>query len=142
MRRARDSRAGRRAPLIAGMVLALASLALAQDFSFPPVPEPAENPVTEPKRVLGKLLFWEEQLSSDNTVSRGTCHIPSSGGADPRIGIHPGADGFIGTVDDVFGSLGIRRYNSNMDPIEDSHFGDDHAQDPARTARRADPYRR
>ena len=46
-----------------------------------PPPESSENPVTEPKRVLGKILFWEEQLSSDDTVACGTCHIPAAGGA-------------------------------------------------------------
>ncbi len=29
------------------------------------------------KRVLGKILFWDEQLSSDDTVACGTCHIPA-----------------------------------------------------------------
>ena len=41
---------------------------------LPPVPVPAENPITEPKRVLGKILFWDEQLSSDGSVACGTCH--------------------------------------------------------------------
>jgi cytochrome c peroxidase len=72
---------------------------------LPPVPVPAENPITEPKRVLGKILFWEEQLSSDGTVACGTCHRPSAGGADPRAGRHPGVD--KGTIDDVMGSPGI-----------------------------------
>ena len=31
------------------------------------MPFPPQNPLTEPKRVLGKILFWEEQLSSDDT---------------------------------------------------------------------------
>jgi cytochrome c peroxidase len=72
---------------------------------LPPVPVPAENPITEPKRVLGKILFWDEQLSSDGTVACGTCHRPSAGGADPRAGRHPGVD--KGTIDDVMGSPGI-----------------------------------
>jgi hypothetical protein len=67
-------------------VLALA-LALSRPLAagLPPVPVPAENPITEPKRVLGKILFWDEQLSSDGTVACGTCHRPSAGGADPRM---------------------------------------------------------
>ena len=44
---------------------------------------PTENPVTEEKRILGKLLFWEEQLSSDNTMACGTCHQLPAGGAPP-----------------------------------------------------------
>ena len=30
---------------------------------FPPVPVPEENPITEEKRVLGKILFWAERLA-------------------------------------------------------------------------------
>ena len=60
-------RYGRRGLAVAVGVIALgASAALA---ALPPVPVPAENPITEPKRVLGKILFWDEQLSSDNTVA-------------------------------------------------------------------------
>jgi cytochrome c peroxidase len=73
--------------------------------ALPPVPVPAENPITEPKRVLGKALFWDEQLSTNGTVACGTCHRPAFGGADPRAGRNPGTD--KGTIDDVRGSPGI-----------------------------------
>jgi cytochrome c peroxidase len=49
----------------------------------------------EAKRVLGKLLFWDEQLSSGNTMACGTCHDIASGGTDRRDG--PGAGGTGGT---------------------------------------------
>lgn len=88
----------------AGILTLCASAAFA---ALPPVPAPAENPITEPKRVLGKILFWDEQLSSDNTVACGTCHRPGKGGGDPRQGRHPGADGVLGTDDDTFGSPGV-----------------------------------
>jgi len=71
----------------------------------PAVPVPPENPITEPKRVLGKILFWDEQLSSNDAVACGTCHRPAYGGADPRKGRFPGTD--PGTIDDVIGSPGI-----------------------------------
>ena len=74
---------------------------------------PPENPVTEEKRVLGKILFWEEQLSTDNTVSCGTCHIPSEGGVDPRIGVNPGFDGIFGNDDDISGSPGVIMTDQN-----------------------------
>lgn len=83
-----------------------ATSALAQ---LPAVPSPAENPPTEAKRVLGKILFWDEQLSWDNTVACGTCHLPGAGGADTRAGRHPGTD--AGTIDDVRGSPGIALYD-------------------------------
>ncbi len=90
---------------------------------IPPVPVPAENPITEEKRVLGKILFWDEQLSSDNSMACGSCHIPSSAGADPRVGIHPGPDGLFGTDDDTFGSPGVVRRDNAGNPIEDPTFG-------------------
>ncbi|MEM7307503.1 MAG: cytochrome c peroxidase [Planctomycetota bacterium] len=75
-----------------------------------PVPAPAGNPITPAKAVLGKMLFWDEQLSSDNTISCGTCHIPSAGGVDPRTSsgsVHPSFDGIVGTPDDINGSFGV-----------------------------------
>ena len=69
---------------------------------------PAENPITEEKRVLGKILFWDEQLSSDNTTACGRCHIPNQAGTDARAGHHPGFDGEFDTADDVFASPGVR----------------------------------
>ena len=90
---------------------------------LPEVPFPIENPVSEDKRLLGKILFWEEQLSSDNTVACGTCHQPTSGGADGRQALHPGLDLQFGTDDDVIGSHGIARYDNSMQAIDDPIFG-------------------
>src|SRR5690606_12812 len=72
-----------------------------------PPPAPYENPITAEKAILGKILFWDEQLSSDGAVACGTCHQPRAGGADPRTGRHPGFDRLFATADDVFGSPGI-----------------------------------
>jgi cytochrome c peroxidase len=82
-------------------------LGLARSLSaaVPPVPVPVENPISDEKRVLGKILFWDEQLSADDSVACGTCHRPAYGGADPRVGRYPGVD--KGTIDDVRGSPGI-----------------------------------
>jgi cytochrome c peroxidase len=85
--------------------LILLLLALDARAELPPVPVPAENPITEAKRVLGKILFWDEQLSSDDSIACGTCHRPGAGGIDPRAGRHPGVD--AGSIDDVRGSPGI-----------------------------------
>lgn len=74
---------------------------------------PPQNPVTEEKRVLGKIIFWDEQLSSDNTMSCGTCHFPSAGGVDPRMGVNPSFDGIFATPDDVAGSPGVIMTDSN-----------------------------
>src|SRR5262245_18790285 len=88
---------------------------------LPPVPVPAENPRTEPKRVLGKILFWDEQLSSNGTVACGTCHRPAAGGGDPRAGRHPGVD--KGTIDDVMGSPGIVSLDHDGRPRPNALFG-------------------
>ena len=56
------------------------------------------------------MLFWDEQMSSDNTMSCGTCHIPSAGGGDPRASlgrVNPGSDLLFGTPDDIHGSPGM-----------------------------------
>ena len=44
------------------LMLLAVCLAAPLHAALPPVPVPAENPITEPKRVLGKILFWDEQL--------------------------------------------------------------------------------
>lgn len=79
--------------------------------AYPDPPYPAENPHTEAKALLGKVLFWEEQLSGDDTVACGTCHRAAAGGSDPRSrdeSSHlPGPDATLGTSDDIHGSPGI-----------------------------------
>ena len=102
----------------AGCLMAFAAVA-----ALPPAPVPAENPITEPKRVLGKILFWDEQLSSDNTVACGTCHRPGKGGGDPRQGRYPGADGIMNTDDDTFGSPGVPRMDKAGIAHEHKIFG-------------------
>jgi len=79
----------------------------------PPPPPPLGNPTTPDKVLLGKALFWDEQLSSTRTVACATCHIPAAGGSDPRgvssnpAAIHPGPDGVFGGADDIVGSPGV-----------------------------------
>jgi cytochrome c peroxidase len=104
------------AALLAGLASARALAAV------PPVPVPPENSITEPKRVLGKMLFWDEQLSSDGSVACGTCHRPAYGGADPRAGRYPGID--KGTIDDVRGSPGIVSLDRDGHPALDPIFAD------------------
>ncbi len=114
----------RTGPTIIGIgLICLSQIALAQLVTAPPTSP--ENPVTEEKRVLGKILFWDEQLSSDDTVACGTCHIPAAGGADPRLSAHPGPDGLFGTDDDTIGSAGIVHRDISNDAVVDSVFGTD-----------------
>ena len=90
---------------------------------LPPVPFPPQNTFSEAKRVLGKILFWDEQLSSDNTVACGTCHRPEIGGTDPRSGINPGIEGIFGDATDILGSPGVIRQDTNLKYEADPAFG-------------------
>ena len=69
------------------------------------------------------MLFWEEQVSSHDTISCGGCHRPVSGGSDPRIGANPGPDGIVPSADDISGSPGVVRTDASGAPIADPVFG-------------------
>ncbi|HYD00736.1 MAG TPA: cytochrome c peroxidase [Phycisphaerales bacterium] len=99
----------------AALVLSAASSAVAQPPPLGNPPAPAANQITENKRVLGKILFWEEQLSSSGTVSCGTCHTPDAGGGDARRAVNRGPDGVLNTQDDIFASPGVIGSNADND---------------------------
>lgn len=110
----------------AGKLAALACLSLGGGWAvgaLPPVPVPPQNPISEPKRVLGKALFWEEQLSITNTTSCGTCHTPQRGGIDVRVAVHPGPDNLVPSGDDKRGSPGVPRADQAMNYLRDAVFG-------------------
>jgi cytochrome c peroxidase len=89
---------------------------------LPPPPVPAENPITPQKVVLGKILFFEEQLSSDDTMACATCHAVGAGFTDLRPGVNPGPDGLPQTPDDIFASPGMIRADLVGDYQEDPVF--------------------
>ncbi len=49
---------------------------------LPPVPVPADNPMSPAKVALGKLLFFDARLSGDASTSCASCHSPESGWGD------------------------------------------------------------
>jgi len=51
-------------------------IAIQAPLGLPPVPVPGNDPVTAEKVALGRALFYDTRLSSDNTVSCATCHNP------------------------------------------------------------------
>ncbi|MEO6595126.1 MAG: cytochrome-c peroxidase, partial [Planctomycetota bacterium] len=107
---------------VAAFLLLLTNL-LAQAI-LPPPPVPAGNPMTPEKVMLGKLLFWDEQLSSSRSVGCGSCHILRHDGTDPRVdSLHPGLDGVFGTADDVFGSPGVLFHDAAGAPRPSLQFG-------------------
>lgn len=51
-------------------------------LGLPPVPVPADNPMTPEKIELGKMLYFDTRLSRDGTVSCATCHDPKMAWAE------------------------------------------------------------
>ncbi len=49
---------------------------------LPPVPVPADNPMSPAKVELGKLLFFDARLSGDASTSCASCHSPENGWGD------------------------------------------------------------
>ena len=45
---------------------------------------PPDNPLTNPGATLGRVLFYDRQLSHNNSVSCASCHEQKRGFADPR----------------------------------------------------------
>lgn len=48
------------------------------------VPEPPDNPTTDAKVELGRMLFWDPILSGNRDVACATCHHPAHAYADGR----------------------------------------------------------
>lgn len=94
---------------------------------YPAAIYPAENPFRPEKALLGKILFWEEQLSSKDTHACGTCHRPGAGGSDPRSSLEgavgAGPNGTFGDGDDARGSQGVARCDSLGAPKADPVYG-------------------
>jgi cytochrome c peroxidase len=102
-----------------------AAAASAQGPGFPPPPVPPENQITAAKTNLGKVLFWDEQLSASGTVACATCHAMEFGGGDPRTAgaLHPGPDASFGTPDDIRGSRGVIGTANDLSYVTTALFG-------------------
>ncbi|MCS7237019.1 MAG: cytochrome-c peroxidase [Thermoguttaceae bacterium] len=66
-------------------------------LGLPPVPIPADNPMTKAKVELGKMLYFDTRLSADRTISCATCHDPQKAWAEDR----PTSVGFKGQLGPV-----------------------------------------
>ena len=62
---------------------------------LPPLPVPADNPMTADKVELGKLLYFDTRLSKDGTISCASCHDPTTGWAE-NTPTSTGIDGQVG----------------------------------------------
>jgi cytochrome c peroxidase len=56
-----------------------APLIIAAPLGLPPIPVPADNPITAETVSLGKRLYFEKALSVDKSISCATCHEPDQG---------------------------------------------------------------
>lgn len=76
--------------IIGSMAIGLAGLASAAPVSlngntYPslaplgPVPIPADNPMSDAKIALGKVLFFDGRVGGDGSTSCATCHLPEQG---------------------------------------------------------------
>ena len=45
---------------------------------------PTENPMTDAGATLGRVLFYDEQLSKNNTIACASCHLQANAFTDPR----------------------------------------------------------
>jgi len=80
---------------------------IATPLGLPQVPIPPDNPPTAETIALGRRLYYDSILSSDNTVSCATCHSPSAGFADPK----PVSEG-----------VGHKKGNRNSPPVTNSAY--------------------
>ncbi len=61
-----------------------ASDTIAPPLGLKPIPWPKDNPYTKEKAELGRILYFDKRLSSDGTVSCGSCHFMTCGFSDCR----------------------------------------------------------
>jgi len=60
---------------------------------LPPVPVPADNPITPQKVALGRRLFFDRRLSLNDTISCAMCHVPEQGFANNEMATAVGIEG-------------------------------------------------
>lgn len=91
-----------------------AELDLPEQFNTPIVSDqdntPFDNPVTDAGATLGRVLFYDTQLSQNNTVACASCHVQEFGFSDPRTF----SEGFLGglTGRNSMGLSNSRFYNN------------------------------
>lgn len=57
---------------------------------------PADNPISDAGATLGRVLFYDKQLSKNDTISCASCHLQANAFSDPRqfsLGFNGGATG-------------------------------------------------
>lgn len=62
-------------------------------LGLPPLPQPADNPISAEKIALGRQLFYDRRLSLNNTFSCAMCHIPEQGFTSNEMATAVGIEG-------------------------------------------------
>lgn len=75
------------------LTINLMALAAAPPLGLPPLPVPADNPITEEKIALGRKLFFDRRLSFNGTLSCAMCHIPEQGFTQYELKTPVGVEG-------------------------------------------------
>lgn len=65
-------------------------------LGLPTLNAPIDNPITQTKVNLGKKLFFDSRLSSNNTLSCAMCHIPDQGFTNNAMATSVGIEGLTG----------------------------------------------
>jgi cytochrome c peroxidase len=86
--------------LLPGTAYNYAAPVLPASFSVNPIlaqdNTPTNNPVTDNGATLGRVLFYDKRLSTNQTISCSSCHQQAHGFSDPRR-FSVGFDGSVGT---------------------------------------------
>lgn len=64
---------------------------------LPPMPIPADNPMSVEGVALGRKLFYDNLLSANNTMNCGSCHQLRNYTIDSNLALSVGIDGIAGT---------------------------------------------
>ncbi|MBL7942327.1 MAG: cytochrome-c peroxidase, partial [Flavobacteriales bacterium] len=87
-----------RAPVLPETMFEYADVQLPEHFLTPGMSffesTPASNPTTNAGATLGRVLFYDRELSASRSVSCGSCHKQEHGFADPA----PGSTGHAGGI--------------------------------------------
>ena len=76
-----------------GHSLDLTRRILTPPLGLPPVPVPADNPISASKVALGRRLFFDRRLSLNDTISCAMCHVPEQGFASNEMATAVGIEG-------------------------------------------------
>ena len=71
----------------------LLAIASNPPLGLPPVPVPADNPLTREKIELGRRLFYDRRLSLNDTFSCAMCHVPDQGFTSNELAMAVGIEG-------------------------------------------------